>query len=243
MKLFSSGWGQQTRVSADDRSPDSARRNYRLESDMEGAYFGASIQAWWLPVGTNCEGQIFQYIGYHGNKVTRGFSVLDRAAANDALNAWFSVQRPIPDSGIELVSARADLNVADDVLDFAGRKADIQRRTSIESADLEAKHAYLTRLRDLFLKDGGMARLWWLNGDPDRLLRLADHTAEFDAVVNVIAGSRDPDVQPDQIAPIIDRFLTELSPRHREYLIGQLGQIFVSYEQPHLAEELRSTQT
>jgi hypothetical protein len=243
MKLFSSGWRQQTRVPVHDRSPDTARRQYRLESDMEGAYFGASIQAWWLPVAANCDGQVFQYIGHHGNKVTKDFSVLDRSAANDALNAWFSAQRPIPDSGIELVSARAELNVADEVLDFAGRKADIQRRTSVESADLEAKHAYLTRLRDLFLKDGGMARLWWLNGDPDRLLRLAEHTAEFDAIVNMIAGSQDRDAQPDHIAPIIDRFLTDLGPRHREYLIGQLGQIFISYEQSHLAEELRSTQT
>lgn len=243
MKLFSFDWGQQTQVSVHDRSPDSGLRNYRFESDIEGACFSASIQAWWLPAGTNCEGQVFQYIGYHGNKVTKRFSVLDRSAANDALNAWFAAQRAISDSGIELVSARAELSVADDVLDFAGRKAEIQRRTTIESADLEAKHAYLTQLRDLFLKDGSMARLWWFNGDPDRLLPLADHDGKFDAIVNMIDGSGDQGTQPDQIAPIIDRFLTDLGPHHREYLIGQLAQIFVGYERPHLAEELRSTQT
>jgi hypothetical protein len=59
----------------------------------------------------------------------------------------------------------------------------------------------------------------------------------------MIAGSQGTDARPDPIAPIIDGFLADLGPHQREYLIGQLGQIFVSYEQPHLAEKLRSTQT
>jgi hypothetical protein len=241
VKLFSFDWGQQSQVSVHDRSPDSGLRNYRLESDIEGAFFSASIQAWWLPGGINSDGQVFQYIARHGNGVTRRFSVLDRSAANDAINAWFAAQRTIPESGIELVSVRAELSVNDDVLAFAEQKAKIQRRTGIESADLEAKHAYLTRWRDLFLKDGVMARLWWLNGDPDRLLHLAEHDAKFDAIVNMIDGSDGQSAQPDQIAPIIDRFLAGLGPHHREYLIGQLAQILVNYERPDLAEELPST--
>ena len=242
MRFLSLDWGQQARVSAHDRNPETARRNYRLES-VDGTCFSASIQAWWLPAGVNCESQVFQYLGFHGNKVTKDFSVLDRAAANDAFNAWFAAQRTIPGSGIDLVAARAELTVPDDILEFAGRKADIQRRASIEAADLEAKHAYLIRLRDMFLKDAGVARLWWLDGDPDKLLDLAKHAAEFDAIVTTIAGSQGASTQPDTIAPLIDRFLTELGPHHREYLIGQLAQIFKYYDRSDLAEELRSTQT
>jgi hypothetical protein len=241
MRLFD--WGQPIPMSLHDAGQDTARRNYRFESDAEGACFSASLQAWWLPEGANCDGRVFQYVSYHGNKVTRSFSVLDRAAANDALNAWFAAQRAIPDSGIELLSVRAELTVADDILESASRIAEIQRRASIEATDLQAKHAHLMRLRDLFLTDAGMARLWWLNGDPDRLLSLVERTADFDQTVNMIAGSQSGGGQPDRIAPIVDRFLRDLGPRHREYLIGQLEHVFVSYGQPHLAAELRSTQS
>lgn len=206
---------------------------------MTGAFFSASIQAQWLPNRMGCDIQVFQYLRDQGNAVTRHFSVLDAPAANDALNASFAARRVIPGSDIQLAYARATLDVAKDDRDFAERKADIERRASIQTADLEAKHAYLMRLRDLFLGDAAMTGLWWSNGDPDRVLRLADPALEFDAIVSKIAGSpNSPELLEDKIAPLIGRFLTGLGPDHREYLIGQLAKIFKSYHQPDLAEEL-----
>lgn len=225
---------------APDRGPESARREYRLDSAVQGAYFSASIQAWWLPVGPDRASRVFQYLWAQARAVTTRFSVLDATAANDALNEFYAIRRVIPDSDIQTVTARAVLEVAEKDREFAERKADIERRAIIEAADLEAKRAYLMRLRALFLGDAAMARLWWSNGDPDRVLRLGEHPEVFAAIVSSIAESSDSSVQPDKIAPLIGRFLADLGPHHREYLIGQLARIFENYQQQGLAEELRA---
>ena len=224
-----------TQAPPPDGSPVTAYRDYRLGSATPGAFFSATIQAQWLSIRMGCESQIFQYLWNQGKAVTSHFSVLDATAANDALNASFAVRRVIPGSDIQLVYARATLNVAENDRDFAERKADIERRASIQIADLEAKYAYLIRLRDLFLSDAAMTGLWWSNGDPDRVLRLAEPAVGFDTIVRKIAGSPNaPGQQQDKIASLIGCFLTSLGPDHREYLIGQLAKIFESYQQPDL---------
>jgi hypothetical protein len=72
-----------------------------------------------------------------GHKTTRRFSVLDAAAANDAINVSFAAGHVIPGGGVQLVGARAELTVATDDLAFAERRAAIERRAIIEAADLE----------------------------------------------------------------------------------------------------------
>lgn len=239
MKLSLLGRFPRTQALTPDGSPCGASRDYRLDSALPGAYFSASIHTWWLPNTMGCESQVFQYLWNKGNDVTSHFSVLDVAAANDAFNTSFAVRRGIPGSDIQLVSAHAALNVAQEDRDFAERKVGIERRASIEGADLEAKHAYLVRLRDLFLSDAAMTGLWWSNGDPDRVLCLAEHARVFGTIVEEIVGAPNGPARQDKIAPLIGRFLTGLGPDHREYLIGQLAKIFDSYQQSDLAEELR----
>lgn len=226
-------------VPVPDSAPRSASRLYRLDSALPGARFAASIQAWWHPSGSVSEETVFQHLYQEANAVTSRVSVLDAAAANDKLNAALAARRVIPQNGIHLVDARVVLSVTKDDTDYAERRADIERQARVESAALEAKHAQLVRLRDLFLSDTAMARLWWSNGDPDRLLHLADNTTKFDTIVSMVATG-DGTAPSDKIAPLISLFLANLGPDHREYLISQLAKIFESYRQPSLAEELRA---
>jgi hypothetical protein len=241
MKLPLTGRLPRAQAPAPDVGRYAAARDYRLDSALPGALFLASIRASWLPHPMGGESRIFQHLGSMGNKVTSHFSVLDVAAANDAVNTSFATRREIPGSDIRLVFAHATLNVAQEDRDFAERKADIERRASIEAAGLEAKHAYLMRLRDLFLSDAAITGLWWSNGDPDRVLRLTEHAGAFDTIVSEITGSPHGPARQDKIAPLIDRFLTGLGPDHREYLIGQLAKVFDGYQQSDLAEELRGS--
>jgi hypothetical protein len=223
-------------VAADE--PRGASRTYRLASLLPETSFSAAIQAWWHPADRGYEEIVFQYLWEVGRKETRRFSVLDSAAANDAINASFAAGRAIPGGGVQLVGARAELTVATDDLAFAERRATIERRASIEAAELETMHARLVKLRDLFLSDSVMAGLWWSNGEPDRMLGLAEHAPKFDSLVSVVTGSHADPARADPIAAIIGRFLADLGPDHRTLLIGQLAKVFVSYHQPGLAQEL-----
>jgi hypothetical protein len=84
-----------------------------------------------------------------------------------------------------------------------------------------------------------MARLWWSNGEPDRLLRVADNTGAFDTVLSLVGESGAGSAQADKIASLIERFLTDLGSSHRELLIAQLARVFASYQRSELAEELK----
>ncbi|HLI37593.1 MAG TPA: hypothetical protein VKV80_09660 [Streptosporangiaceae bacterium] len=98
------------------------------------------------------------------------------------------------------------------------------------------------KLRDIFLGDSTMARLWWSNGEPDRLLRLADGGVEkFDAAVGMVTESRAGSAAADKIASLVERFLAGLRPDHRKLLITQLAKVFTSYQRAGLAEELTNS--
>ena len=225
---------------ADDGRPASGNRVYRLASDLAETSFVASIQVQWLPGEPAHEAPLFQYLGQESNRVTRRFSVLDTAAAQDALNSSFAaLLGEVSGAGVQLVSARAALEVEKDDLNFAERKASIQRQTALDAASLESTQARLTMLRDLFLNDSAMAGLWWFNGEPDRLLQLEKNAGTFEKVVSMVAESHAGAAKANKIAGLIECFLADLGPDHRELLIAQLDRIFTSYQRPELSEELQ----
>jgi hypothetical protein len=166
-------------------------RIYRLKTDLAEAWFTASIQARWLSADPGHEALVFRHLRDVGNGVTCRYSVLDPAVAQDALNATLSALREIPGAGIQGMSAHAALSVAQEDLHYAERSAAIQRDQLVDIAKLESKHEGLTRLRDLFLSDGTMARLWWFDGDRERFLRLAEHDGKFDTIVSMFAATEE----------------------------------------------------
>lgn len=217
-------------------------RSYRLESDLHGAPFSATIKASWLPADPTTDTLVFQHLLEEGRAVSRRFSVLDLAAANDAINATFAVRRAIPHSNIQIVAARAELGVSKDQLAFAERRAGIELRVDIDAAEMDATYARLSKIRELFLSDSAVAGLWWSQGEPDRILQLKDKSGELESIVSMVAASHGGRILEDKIANLIGRFLAELGPSHREWLIRQLAKVFESYQQPGLAEELLEAQ-
>jgi hypothetical protein len=216
-----------------------ASRTYRLASVLPEASFGAVIQAWWRAADQGREDIVFQYLRAKGNDMTGRFSVLDATAANDAINVSFAAAGLVVLPGdVSLVGARAELTVAANILAFAERRAEIERTASINATELEVLHARLVKLRDLFLCDSAMVRLWWSNGEPDKMVRLAEHAASFDSLVSMVSGAHAEPAQVEPIATLVWQFLADLGPDHRTLLIGQLAKVFESYQQPGLAEEL-----
>jgi hypothetical protein len=180
-------------------------------------------------------------LGGKGAEVTRNFSVLDVAEANDTLIRAFAqiVGSEIPGTGIRLISASATLQVEDGHRKFAEQKADLNRQARFHADDAKVKMARLTTIRDMFLHDSASAALWWSEGKPERLLELAAHKDKFTTVVNVLDGTAADRAEADRTSELISTFLADLAPHHREHLLDQLARVFASYDRPDLVDKLR----
>jgi hypothetical protein len=221
---------------------ESGSAAYRLASELGAdAQFTAAIRAQWKSSGRGGREIVFPYLGGQGAEVTRRFSVLDVAEANDALIMAFAQMAgsEIPGTGIRIISASATLQVEDGHRKFAEQEADLNRQARFHADDAKVKMARLTTIRDMFLHDSASAALWWSEGSPERLLELAAHKEKFSTVVNLLDGTAAERAEADQTSELIRVFLAELGPHHREHLLDQLARVFASYDRPDLAGKLR----
>lgn len=215
---------------------------YRLVSELgDDARFIATIEATWESSGRIDRGRVLPYLRVAGEEVTRRFSVLDVADTRDALTRIFDRLRgyEIPDAAARLTAASATLRVEDGDREFAERKADFRRRELLQDDELNARQRYLSSIRDMFLSDSAMAGLWWSEGKPERVLDLAIHKDKFGAVVSLLNGTAVERMEADKTGELINAFLADLGPEHREYLLNQLVRVFTSYDRPDLAGMLR----
>jgi hypothetical protein len=222
---------------------DSGSATYRLASELGAdAQFTAAINARWEPSGRGGRESVFPYLAVYGARVTRKYSVLDVTEANDILTRAFSriAGSEIPEEGIHLISASATLQVEDSHRKFAEQEADLNRQVRFCGDDAKAKMARLTMIRDMFLHDSANAALWWSEGKPERLLELAVHKDKFSTIVNLIHGAPVDRSAADQTSELIKVFLADLGTHHREYLLDQLARVFMSYDRPDLADNLRA---
>jgi hypothetical protein len=180
-------------------------------------------------------------LGKLGAGVTRSFSVLDVAEANDTLIGAFAqlAGSEIPGTGIRLVSASATLQVEDGHRKFAEQEADLKRQARFHIDDAKVKMACLTTIRDMCLHDSASAALWWSEGKPERLLELAAHKDKFSTVVNVLDGTAGNHAEADKTSELIREFLADLAPHHRGHLLDQLARVFASYDRLDLVDKLR----
>jgi hypothetical protein len=206
------------------------------------AQFTAAIHARWEPSGRGGRENAFPYLAAYGAEVTRKCSVLDVAETNDALTRAFSqiAGSEVAGARIRFISASATLRVEDSHRRFAEQEADLNRQARFHIDDAKANMARLTMIRDMFLHDSANAALWWCEGRPERLLELAAHKDKFSTVVNLLHGTPVDRVEADQASELINVFLADLGPHHREHLLDQLARVFTSYERPDLADKLRA---
>lgn len=222
---------------------ESGTATYRLPSELgTDAQFTATIHAWWESSGGGGQENVFPYLAACGAEITRKFSVLDVTETNDALTRTLSriAGSEVPGTGIRLISASASLQVEDGHSKFAEQEADLNRQTRIHVDDAKATMARLTTIRDMFLHDSASAALWWSEGRPERLLELAAHKDKFSTVVNLLHGTPVDHGEADQTSELINVFLANLGPQHREYLLDQLARVFTSYDRPDLADKLKA---
>jgi hypothetical protein len=223
---------------------ESGSAGYRLPSELgTDARFTAAIRAQWECSSHGGREIVFPYLAGQGVEVTKNFSVLDVTEANDTLMRAFSQisGSEIPGTGIRLISASATLQVEDGHRQFAEQEAGLNRQARFHADDAKVKMARLTTIRDMFLHDSASAALWWSEGKPERLLELAAHKDKFSTIVNLLYGTAADRAEADQTSELINVFLADLKPHHREHLLNQLARVFTSYDRPDLVDKLRPT--
>lgn len=221
---------------------ESGSAAYRLPSELGAdARFTAAIRAQWESSSHGGREIVFPYLAGQGVELTKNFSVLDVTEANDTLMRAFSQisGSEIPGTGIRLISASATLQVEDGHRQFAEQEADLNRQARFHADDAKVKMARLTTIRDMFLHDSASAALWWSEGKPERLLELAAHKDKFSTIVNLLYGTAADRAEADQTSELINVFLADLRPHHREHLLNQLARVFTSYDRPDLVDKLR----
>jgi hypothetical protein len=185
--------------------------------------------------------RIHQHLSVVVRQVSGNYSVLDAEEAQSQVNLVLSHARRIADISVELAVAEATLIAEPDVLLTAREQEQVVRDSVVDAARHENEMNRMRLLRDSVLLDGGMARLWWLNGDRGRLQELVKLGDLFENAARLLtAGPADADLGPgfgDVAADLIGKFLVGLDPHHRLHLLTQLSGVFHGYERSDLAGE------
>lgn len=222
---------------------------FRCHSRTTELPFLAEVGASWHPTSADwpdavVRSRLHQHLRMVVGGVCRSYSVLDAEEAQSHVNLVLDQARWVQEVAVELVGSRAALSVDPEVMTTAKQQEQVVRDSIVFAARHQDEVNRMHLLRDTVLLDGGMARLWWLNGDRARLQELVKLGDLFESAARLIAGTpaeEEPgSARSDVTAGLIDKFLVGLEPRYRLHLLGQLSDVFRSYERPSLADEVEA---
>lgn len=243
--LFAGFFGPPRPAVADQQ----ARFLGRLRSSLEGAYFQAAFDVAWT---ANADGgypravqeaHIFQYLSHVAEQVTVRCSVLEVELTRSQVAIELNSVRGLPNTDVSLTDVQVHLSPDPAGAEFAARHEQFRREIALTRAHHESQAAQLQLMRQHILADSSVARLWWLDGKPERLAQMVGQGDLFERVVDLLSGSRREAAGDERIAGLIGRFLEELGPEHRELLLRQLGRVFESYERHDLAAGLNGSRS
>jgi hypothetical protein len=222
---------------------------FRCQSRTSELPFLAEVEAGWRPTSAQwpdavVRSHLHQHLRMVVGGVCRSYSVLDAEEAQSQVNLVLDQARWVQEIAVELVAMRASLAVDPEVLATAREQEQVVRDSIVFAARHQDEVNRMLLLRDTVLLDGGMARLWWLDGDRARLQELVKLGDLFEDAARLIAGTplegEAPATHSDVAADLIGKFLVGLEPHYRLHLLSQLSDVFRSYERPALATEVEA---
>ncbi|MDB4873503.1 MAG: hypothetical protein JWL97_4507 [Gemmatimonadales bacterium] len=216
----------------------------RLGSSLPEAYFRAVIDLTWpplredLPPGLRACAE--QQLRGTIQQTAQQHSVLHLGEAESAINLALHKDRQLTDADVRLIAAEAILTAEPAGLELAEQHEVLQRESVLAHAGQQANLDRLRHLGDQILTDPALARLWWMDGNRDRLPKLVEMDGMFEKAAALITTQPEP-ARTDPIAELIHIFLRDLGPEHRELLIKQIKHVFIAYERPELAQQVDVT--
>ncbi|MEU3169289.1 hypothetical protein [Streptosporangium sp. NPDC006930] len=222
----------------------------RLPSELQHANFDATIEVLGLLDRDQAtqEAQVHRRLEERASAISATFSVLDLDGAAAAITIELNREQvaSMPDLNVRLDGVRIRLSAGLGAVEAArSREAAIQE-TALAEMRAREQARRLGFMREHILASSSMARLWWLNDDPGRLVELAkisngDEKDPFEIAVRLLSGTPEEAPERNEAASILETFVRELTPEARKYLISQLAQMLGNYERPDLAEQMLAT--
>ncbi|WFE20810.1 hypothetical protein O7621_23510 [Solwaraspora sp. WMMD937] len=187
--------------------------------------FDATFQFWWKGDDRAAFWTARRKITEWADQVTARYCVTQAGNAENEINARIS-------SGVrvQLTVGRRALAAAQDVLE-------INRQAALECQRQRAELDRIRFLREKVYSRPDVARSYWLFHHPDQLKAMLE--IDFEGIAEKFGNTEDS--QFLVIAKLIGEFLGRLEDADRRYLVGQLGQLFSSYDRSDLAELLEDS--
>ncbi|MEU6034723.1 hypothetical protein ABZ801_04890 [Actinomadura sp. NPDC047616] len=208
----------------------------RVPSRLEEAYFTASVRAVWAVANARITAdrrwRTEQRLRDCVRQVACQHSVLEVGEAETAVN--LALQDLLP--GLGLVAAEATLTAEQGGRELAEQMEALSRETALAEAAQRAKLDQLRVLGERVLPDPALARLWWMDGRPDKLTAMVEMDHVFERAAALVRPHPDGGPPQDPVPGLINEFLRGLGPQHRDLLLRQLHQIFLGYERSDLAD-------
>jgi hypothetical protein len=218
-------------------------RRVLLDSDVVGIPFRGEISLVLTTGagpsdGESSPGELLDLLKVRAAQVTGGFCVVHQEEAEAEVNARLT-DDSVSSHGAQV---RVRLDVDPDARESALRHLQLRRAGVLRDEKYRAQKQEWDHLRDHVLQDPVTARLWWLDGNVDRLERMADLDELFQKVSRQLVGSAlDPKSSSAEITHLIETFLTRLRPEEQSYLVQQVERVFRSFEHDDLAQALVAT--
>ncbi|HET8684339.1 MAG TPA: hypothetical protein VFM54_21060 [Micromonosporaceae bacterium] len=108
---------------------------------------------------------------------------------------------------------------------------------AVELLKQQAELERIRHLRENIYSRPDVARSYWLYHHPDQLNAMLD--IDFEGIAEKFGDCGESRFLV--IAKLIGDFLGRLEDRERRFLVGQLGQLFSSYDRPDLTERLEAS--
>ncbi|WP_101257273.1 hypothetical protein [Streptomyces barkulensis] len=193
----------------------------RMPSRIPSVFFTVRIDGAWRPRQDEMPGHhdpatlARHHLRHGADRVLSSYSVLDRAAAQDAANTamarWHS-----PAAGLEVIGS---VQLAVSAQDRELAEEHTRRHQNID-LEHEAEMRRLTHLQRV-LADPNLRRMWWINQFPDRFDQLSDLVKELGDLP--APCEREDDGTRGDIRRFIDQLVTATdTPEQRDLFLKAL---------------------
>ena len=206
--------------------PDDTAQPITFPAELRSCHphiaFDATFQGWWQGNDQAAFWTARQKITEWAGQVTARYCVTQAGNAENEINT-----RITNDFRVQLTVGPQARAAAEAILE-------IDRQTALERLRQRAELERIRYLRESVYSRPDVARSFWLYHHPDQLNAMLD--IDFERIAGKFGDAGESRVLV--IAKLIGDFLGRLEDGDRRYLVGQLGQVFSSYDRPDLAERL-----
>lgn len=209
-----------------------------LPSVLDGAYFHATFAVSWrqnpeLPDGGQglVQGTLQSWAARRAAKESPSQAENLQHALNHQLQSPMVMERDV-----QILTASVRVAITSSARQAAADWDELQRRLALDRLRQRTELAELAYLRDHIFAQPEVARSYWLKRHPDAVMDVLDD--RFERIAEKMGtASREEDAQMS-VARLLTEFVGNMTVAERQYLLSQLGQVFVSFGRTDLADRL-----